>query len=132
MGSVISCSELIINQECCTSAFSPLLLQQPLLHLAVLSTVKPQLQPLLPHGKSPSKSKEVISAGFVMSACHCSQSRAIDVVMGTVDYTKPKFNIKGTFTCHPQYSTFPATDYDYSIVTLASNVDLNDADVSAI
>merc|ERR1712136_309428 len=39
MGSVISCSELIINQECCTSAFSP----------------------LLPHGKSPSKSKEVIS-----------------------------------------------------------------------
>merc|ERR1712133_54469 len=62
MGSVISCSELIINQECCTSAFSPLLLQQPLLHLAVLSTVKPQLQPLLPPGKSPSKSKEVISA----------------------------------------------------------------------
>merc|ERR1712136_209490 len=40
MGSVISCSELIINQECCTSAFSP----------------------LLPHGKSPSKSQEVISA----------------------------------------------------------------------
>merc|ERR1712136_715209 len=40
MGSVISCSELIINQECCTSAFSP----------------------LLPHGKSPSKNKEVISA----------------------------------------------------------------------
>merc|ERR1712136_193272 len=62
MGSVISCSELIINQECCTSAFSPLLLQQPLLHPAVLSTVKPQLQPLLPHGKSPSKDQEVISA----------------------------------------------------------------------
>merc|ERR1712136_552005 len=40
MGSVISCSELIINQECCTSAFLP----------------------LLPHGKSPSKSQEAISA----------------------------------------------------------------------
>merc|ERR1712135_248537 len=40
MGSVISCSELIINQECCTSAFSP----------------------LLPHGKSPSKSLDPISA----------------------------------------------------------------------
>merc|ERR1712136_393542 len=62
MGSVISCSELIINQECCTFAFSPLLLQQPLLHPAVLSTVKQQLQPLLPHGKSPSKSLEAISA----------------------------------------------------------------------
>merc|ERR1712136_711777 len=52
---------VIINQECCTSAFSPLLLQQPLLHPAVLSTVKPQLQPLLLHGKSPSKSQEAIS-----------------------------------------------------------------------
>merc|ERR1712136_592941 len=52
---------VIINQECCTSAFSLLLLQQPLLHPAVLSTVKPQLQPLLPHGKSPSKSQEAIS-----------------------------------------------------------------------
>merc|ERR1712126_495123 len=62
MGSVISCSELIINQECCTSAFSPLLLQQPLLHPAVLSTVKPLLQLLLPHGKYPSKSQEAISA----------------------------------------------------------------------
>ena len=50
--------------------------------------------------------------------------------MGTVDYTQPKFTVRGTFTCHPEYSTFPATDYDYSIVTLASNVDLNDADVS--
>merc|ERR1712055_293768 len=62
MGSVISCSELIINQECCTFAFSPLLLQQLLLHPAVLSTVKPLLQPLLPHGKSPFKSQEAISA----------------------------------------------------------------------
>merc|ERR1712055_180029 len=62
MGSVISCSELIINQECCTFAFSPLLLQQLLLHPAVLSTVKPLLQPLLPHGKSPSKNQEAISA----------------------------------------------------------------------
>merc|ERR1712136_11702 len=40
MGSVISCSELTINQECCTSASSP----------------------LLPHGKSPSKNQEAISA----------------------------------------------------------------------
>merc|ERR1712055_335755 len=40
MGSVICCSELTINQECCTSAFSP----------------------LLPHGKSPSKNQEAISA----------------------------------------------------------------------
>jgi len=74
----------------------------------------------------------IISAGFVMSACHCKQNFGADVVMGTVDYTQPKYNVRGTFTCHPQYSTFPATDYDYSIVTLASNVDLNDADVSAI
>merc|ERR1712135_141417 len=55
MGSVISCSELIINQECCTSAFSPLLLQQPLLHPAVLSTVKPLLQLLLPMASIPPK-----------------------------------------------------------------------------
>merc|ERR1712135_279086 len=74
----------------------------------------------------------IISAGFAMSACHCKQTLGADVAMGTVDYTKPKYTIRGTFTCHPQYSTFPATDYDYSIVTLASNVDLNDADVSAI
>ena len=52
--------------------------------------------------------------------------------MGTVDYTDPKIKVRGTFTCHPQYSTFPATDYDYSIVTLASNVNLNDVDVSFI
>jgi len=74
----------------------------------------------------------IIAAGFVMSACHCKQNFGADVAMGTVDYTNAKFTVRGSFTCHPQYSTFPATDYDYSIVTLASNVDLNDVDISAI
>merc|ERR1711955_103352 len=116
MGSVTSCSELTINQECCTSAFSP----------------------LLPHGKSPSKNQEAISAedpsSPLDSLCLLAtkQTLGADVAMGTVDYTDPKIKVRGTFTCHPQYSTFPATDYDYSIVTLASNVDLNDVDISTI
>merc|ERR1711909_36057 len=74
----------------------------------------------------------VIAAGFVMSACHCKQTFGADVAMGTTDYTDPKVLIRGTFTCHPQYSTSPSTDYDYSIVTLASNVDLSDNDISAL
>merc|ERR1711910_41870 len=72
----------------------------------------------------------VIAAGFVMSSCHCKQTFGADVAMGTTDYTDPKVLIRGTFTCHPQYSTSPSTDYDYSIVTLASNVDLSDNDIS--
>merc|ERR1712212_1117613 len=67
----------------------------------------------------------LIAAGFVMSACHCKQNFGTDVAMGTVDYTDPKIIVRGSFTCHPQYSTSPSTDYDYSIVTLETNVDLS-------
>merc|ERR1712121_32173 len=74
----------------------------------------------------------LIAAGFVMFACHCKQTFGADVIMGTVDWTDPKISVRGTFTCHPQYSTSPSTDYDYSIVTLASNVNVNDVDIATI
>merc|ERR1712136_539952 len=117
MGSVISCSELIINQECCTSAFSP----------------------LLPHGKSPSKNKEVISAEDPLSLpdSSCLPATAnkpseLKLLWEPSTTKTQSSESEEVFTCHPQYSTFPATDYDYSIVTLESNVDLNDVDISAI
>merc|ERR1712212_497185 len=62
----------------------------------------------------------LIAAGYVMSACHCKQNVAT-VVMGTVDTTKPKFSVLGQFTCHPDWNS-NMMDYDYSIITLASEV----------
>jgi len=73
----------------------------------------------------------LISAGHVMSACHCKQSTGATVVMGTVRTDDPKISVRGSFTCHPSYSS-SKNDYDYSIVTLASTVDLSDIDIAVI
>jgi len=72
----------------------------------------------------------LIAAGYVMSACHCKQNVAT-VVMGTVDTTKPKFSVLGQFTCHPDWNS-NMMDYDYSIITLASEVDVTDPDLAVI
>merc|ERR1712135_273116 len=105
MGSVISCSDhqprmlyfcLFALVAAATAAPSSRIVNGE----AATSTAVAPWQVSLQRSGSHFCGGSIISAGFVMSACHCN----------------------------PQYSTFPATDYDYSIVTLASNVDLNDAD----
>merc|ERR1712189_85810 len=61
MGSVFSCSELTSVENVVLLPFRTLL-QQPLLHPAVLSTVRQLLQLLSLHGKSPSKDQDPTSA----------------------------------------------------------------------
>jgi len=75
----------------------------------------------------------LISSKYVMSACHCKQSTGATVVLGTTDYTDPKFSTRGFFTCHPQYST-RNNDYDFSIISFASEVSLgeNELDIATI
>merc|ERR1712136_355506 len=73
----------------------------------------------------------LIASGFVMSACHCRQSRGATAVMGTIYTNQPKISIFGQFTCHPQWNS-NMMDYDYSIATLSSEVDVTDPDVAII
>jgi len=73
----------------------------------------------------------LIAAGFVMSACHCKQNLGATAVMGTIYTNQPKISVKGQFTCHPQWNS-NMMDYDYSIVTLSSEVDVTDPDVAII
>ena len=49
--------------------------------------------------------------------------------MGTIYTNQPKYQVHGMFTCHPDWNS-NKMDYDYSILTLNSEVDVNDADVS--
>merc|ERR1712136_572928 len=44
---------------------------------------------------------------------------------------QPKISIFGQFTCHPQWNS-NMMDYDYSILTLSSQVDVTDPDVAII
>merc|ERR1712243_111068 len=76
----------------------------------VESTSVAPWQVSLQHSGSHFCGGSLIAAGYVMSACHCKKTFGADVAMGTVDYTDAKFTVRGSFTCHPQYSTFPATD----------------------
>ncbi len=70
----------------------------------------------------------LVSKYYVMSACHCSNS-GVTVVAGTTDYRYPKVSVKGTFMCHPSYST-RSNDYDYALVSLTTGIN-EDSDVSA-
>merc|ERR1711936_115720 len=77
----------------------------------------------------------LITSKHVMSACHCKQSSGASVVLGTVNYRDPKVEIRGFFTCHPQYTgNNPNADYDFSVITLVSEVSLgeNELDIAAI
>merc|ERR1712212_413601 len=73
----------------------------------------------------------LIAAGYVMSACHCKQSRPVSVVMGTIMTDQPKYTITGAFQCHPDWNS-NMMDYDYSILTLASDADVTDPDLAVI
>jgi len=71
----------------------------------------------------------LVSANYVMSACHCSNS-GTTVVAGTTDYRYPKVSVKGSFTCHPSYSS-RGNDWDYAVVALSSPIS-EDSDISYI
>merc|ERR1712002_890554 len=73
--------------------------------------------------------RSLVSKYYVMSACHCSNS-GVTVVAGTTDYRYPKVSVKGTFMCHPSYST-RSNDYDYALVSLTTGIN-EDSDISYI
>merc|ERR1712002_944197 len=54
----------------------------------------------------------------------------VTVVAGTTDYRYPKVSVKGTFMCHPSYST-RSNDYDYALVSLTTGIN-EDSDISYI
>jgi len=71
----------------------------------------------------------LLNAKYVMSACHCNNV-GTTVAAGTTDYRYPKVSVRGSFQCHPSYST-KNNDYDYAILTLATPI-AEDNDISYI
>merc|ERR1712183_1203948 len=71
----------------------------------------------------------LLNARYVMSACHCNNV-GTTVVAGTTDYRYPKVSVRGSFQCHPSYST-RNNDYDYAILTLDSEIQ-EDSDIGYI
>merc|ERR1712168_1333084 len=97
--------------------------------VAVTSTSTAPWQVSLQKGGSHFCGGSLIAAGFVMSACHCKQNLGATAVMGTIYTNQPKISVKGQFTCHPDWNS-NKMDYDYSILTLASEVDVTDPDIA--
>merc|ERR1712002_908835 len=97
----------------------------------VESTSVAPWQVSLQHSGSHFCGGSLIAAGYVMSACHCKQNTGANVVMGTIYTDQPKYQVHGMFTCHPSYNS-RKNDYDYSILTLASEVDVTDPDLAVI
>lgn len=73
----------------------------------------------------------LIASKYVMSACHCKQPGGATVAMGSVQWTSPKYTFHGKFECHPDWNS-NILDYDFSIVTISSEVDVSDPDVQII
>merc|ERR1712142_626244 len=50
---------------------------------------------------------------------------------GSIYTNQPKYQVHGMFTCHPDWNS-NKMDYDYSIITLASEVDVTNPDLAVI
>jgi len=78
----------------------------------------------------------LIGAKYVMSACHCRQSSGVVAVMGTLEWQDTNGNgngvsVHGNMECHPDWNS-NKMDYDFSIMTLRSEVDLANPDLAVI